>query len=171
MQGEGSRVIFILPQDREVKWLAWGQVGIWRQRQCRDVLKAPRSWGPSRTHLSSLQKCLGSCSARGTASWQQGSAGFQGKDSKGGVASTGWRWGWAPGHTPACTAGPWNFVQQCNKPNIPCPWIWVTACFQPREISLQQTPHFFGCLPQNQVVGYLCVNSKPVPQGGTGNSC
>lgn len=59
MQGEGSGVIFILPQDREVKWLAWGQAGIWRQRQHRDVLKAPRSWGPSRTHLSSPQKCLG----------------------------------------------------------------------------------------------------------------
>lgn len=39
-----------------------------------------------------------------------------------------------------------------------CPWGWATACCQPREMSLQQTPHF--CLPQNQFVGYLGVSSK-----------
>lgn len=120
MQGEGSGVIFILLQDREVKWFAWGQAGIWRQRQHRAVLKDPRSWGPSRTPLSSLQKLLGSFPARGPASWQQGSAGFQEKSSKQGVASTVWRWGWAPGHMPACMVGLLSFVQQYSKPNIPC---------------------------------------------------
>lgn len=51
----------------------------------------------------------------GLAGWQQGSAGFQGKGDKLGGASTGWRWGWAPGHIPALRG---RSLQQYNKPNI-----------------------------------------------------
>lgn len=76
------------------------------------------NWGHACPHLL---RCLGWCPARGTASWQQGSAGSQQgwKDYKREAASTGWRWQWAPGHVPTCMAGPPYLVLPCNKPNIP----------------------------------------------------
>lgn len=95
------------------------------------VLKAPRRWGAMWGHTCPhLHKCLAWCPARGTASWQQGSAGCQRdwKDYKREVASTGWRWGWALGHLPTCTAAlPYSVPQHTKYP--PWPRIWAIPCF------------------------------------------
>lgn len=158
MQGEGSSVIFMLPQDWEVKWLAWGQMGIWRQRRHRGCAQSPQEMGGARgdTPVLTFLGALGWCPARGTANWQQGSAGDQQgwKDYEREVATTGWRWVWAPGHP--CPRAWQLHCTQCHdttdQTSSPHPGIWPIPCFSSGESSQHWALHFFGCLPPQSFV-------------------